>query len=397
LLTLYTMKLQFPSLFFALSLLVLATSCGYTVGVSFDEGKLETPEEKKAKLQELKSAKMEIEGYIAKLEKELGDEGKTVQLKNVIADSVSKGAFQHYIEVQGNVETDQNVLVNPEFSGVITSVRVEEGQRVSAGQVIATIDAKTLRKNMDELKTRLELAEDVYQRQKKLWGQKIGTEMQYLQAKNNKESLEKSLETLKSQLGQASVKAPISGIVEQLMANKGEMANPAMPVARIVNTSKMEVVADVSEAHLKSVKRGDVVTVDFPVLEESLEAKIDVVGAFIDPKNRTFKVQVKIPNSAGYLKPNVTAVVKIKDFDKNDAVFIPTNLIQQSATGDQYVLLLENKGGKQTVTKRIVKPSIAYKGQSVIEEGLSGGEQIITKGYTEVVPGEEVQLVKNEF
>jgi RND family efflux transporter MFP subunit len=310
---------------------------------------------------------------------------------------VSKGAFQHYIEVQGNVETDQNVLVNPEFSGVITSVRVEEGQRVSAGQVIATIDAKTLRKNMDELKTRLELAEDVYQRQKKLWDQKIGTEMQYLQAKNNKESLEKSLETLKSQLGQASVKAPISGVVEQLMANKGETANPAMPIARIVNTSKMEVVADVSEAHLKSVKRGDVVTVDFPVLEESLEAKIDVVGAFIDPKNRTFKVQVKIPNTAGYLKPNVTAVVKIKDFDKDDAVFIPTNLIQQSATGDQYVLLLENKGGKQTVTKRIVKAGIAYKGQSVIEEGLSGGEQIITKGYTEVVPGEEVQRVKNEF
>jgi RND family efflux transporter MFP subunit len=356
-------------------------------------------EGKKKQLEEYKKQYADLKVNIDAVENELRGQdaiATKVNLKLVETQPVLQKDFAHFIEVQGNVESDKNVSVAPEMNGIILRINVERGQAVSQGQVIAEIDAEPIRKNISELETRLELAKTMFERQENLWKQQIGSEIQYLQAKHSKESLERSLESLKAQLKKAYVKAPINGVVDEIFVKQGEMANPAVPLARVVNLSEVQIKADVSEAYVPSVRKGDAVVVSFPSLQKEIPVRISNVGQFIEPANRTFKVEVRLANKDGFLKPNTLAVVKIKDFEQKNAIVIPTHLIQQSTDGKEFVFVIRQNEKKNVAAKVAIKTGKSYGGETLVIEGLQAEDILISKGYNEVIDGEEVNIQKTE-
>ncbi len=382
-----------PILFFV-SLLFGLTACG-----GGEQKEPQTVAEKEAKVKSLREEMAALQTQIMELEGEIqAESGENPEdaLRKITALPLQKETFKHFVTVQGNVSSNENVLVTPEMSGTIIAVNVKEGDRVKKGQTLLQLDDGTLDKNIAELESRLTLAKQTYDRQKNLWDQKIGTEMQYLQAKNNVEVLEKNIESIQEQRSKTFVKAPISGTVNEVMVNQGELANPATPIARIVNLSKVKVEAEVSEKYLPSLRRGDRVNIKFPVLNESREAKIDFVGDYIDERNRTFKVQVSLSNPDNMLKPNIVAMVEVNDLTKEDAVTVPTNLIQQATDGTKFVWTVVTEGDKKTIKRRNIKPGISYGGRALIEEGLDGTETLVNKGYNEVTEGEEVVVLEEE-
>ena len=382
----YSNKINY--LFFLLALFSVLT-------LSSCDKEPETPEEKKAALDEKRSELMELQGEIAQLESDLGDAAKKEETSKLIeAMPVTSQTFNHYIEVQGTVESDKNVNILPEMPATIVSLKVKEGDRVSAGQVIATLDAGIFNKQVAELQTQLSLATTVYEKRKRLWEQKIGSEIEYLQSENQKQSLENSIATLRQQMRKSVVTSPISGTIDEVYAKQGELANPAMPIARVINVSDVQLVADVSENYLSAVKKGDKVKIFFSALGTEMEEKVTFVGQTINSANRTFKVQINLPNKDGAIKPNLVGTVKINDFQAENAVTIPTNLIQIGTDGSKFVYIVKEEAGKQVAKKVLVKTGMSYEGSTIVNEGLSSTDQIISKGYNEVVDGENVRFIK---
>ncbi|WP_338763107.1 efflux RND transporter periplasmic adaptor subunit [Bernardetia sp. ABR2-2B] len=386
------MKIHFNkiSYFFLVAIfsVTLLSSCG--------EKEPKTPEEKKAALEKKRSELMELQGEIAQLEDDLGEAAKKENPSKLVETMpVKSETFNHYIEVQGTVESDKNVTILPEMPAMIVSLKVKEGQRVSAGQVIATLDAGTFTKQVAELQTQLALATTVYEKRKRLWEQKIGSEIEYLQSQTQKESLENSIATLKEQMRKAVVTSPISGTIDEVYAKQGEQANPAMPIARVVNVSDVQLVADVSENYLSSVRKGDNVKIFFSALGTEMEQKVSFVGQTINTANRTFKVQIDLPNKDGKIKPNLVGTVKINDFQKENAITVPTNLIQLGTDGGKFLYVVKEEGGKKVAKKVTVKTGMSYEGATIVEEGLSATDQVISKGYNEVVDGENIRFAKS--
>ncbi len=356
----------------------------------------ETPEEKKAALDEKRNEMMELQGEIAQLESDLGDAAKKEEVSKLIESMpVTSETFNHYIEVQGTVESDKNVTILPEMPATIVSLKVKEGDRVSAGQVIATLDAGTFNKQVAELQTQLSLATTVYEKRKRLWDQKIGSEIEYLQSQTQKQSLENSIATLKQQMRKSVVTSPISGTIDEVYAKQGELANPAMPIARVINVSDVQLVADVSENYLSAVKKGDKVKIFFSALGTEMEQKVTFVGQTINTANRTFKVQIDLPNKDGAIKPNLVGTVKINDFQKEGAITVPTNLIQIGTDGNKFLYVVKEEGGKKIAKKVTVKTGMSYEGSTIVNEGLSATDEVISKGYNEVVDGENVRFIKS--
>lgn len=258
----------------------------------------------------------------------------------VTTTEVKRQDFSHKIEIQGDVETDQNILINAETSGIITSVRVKEGQKVSKGQTLITIDSEILQRNIEELNTSLELANYMYEKQKALAQQGLGTEVELEQAKNQKESLEQKLKTLKSQQGKAVVKAPFSGVIDEVMVNQGEMASPQVPLIRLVNNKDVKITAGVSENHLSKIKVGTNVDLIFPTLNDTvIHSKVSYTGNYIDPTNRTFRIHIEIKNNK-VLLPNQLAKIKITDFELDSALVINKNAILQDTDNNDYIYQL---------------------------------------------------------
>ncbi len=357
--------------------------------------KLQSLEEKKVKLNALREKSTELVLQIKKLEKEinaLSSEDSKQKLKKITATILQIETFEHYIESQGNVDSEQNVQVVPQLGGVILKKYVEEGQKVSKGQVLVEIDAENIRRNMAEIKTRLTLASTIYDRQKNLWEQKIGSEVQYLQAKNEKEVLHKTLETLESQLEKAYVKSPINGILDEFFTNPGETASPQFALARVVNLSRVKVTAEVSESYIPNVHKGDTVWVRFTELGLEESVPIKQIGRFINPANRTFKIQIQVNNQQGWLRPNTLAVVKIRDFVLKHALTIPSHLIQKSTDGKLFVYTVVQQNNNHIICKVIIETSKSYQGKTVVTKGLTAGDRLVVEGYNEVINKELVNL-----
>lgn len=357
-----------------------------------------TIEAKKKQLEKHKEELVTLKSQIEKLENELAKEtsvDEKANLRRVTTLKVLKSAFAHFVEVPGDVSSDQNVMVAPEMSGVVVKTYVEEGDYVTRGQKIAALDVEVIKKQIEEVKTGLSLAQTLYEKQERIWKQNIGSEVQYLQAKNNVESLTKKLESLNTQLSKGVVVAPISGTIDEIFPNKGEMAPVGQPLARIMNLNIVDISAEVSEAYSRSLEKGDTVLVKFPMLEMEKELIIDNIGQYINPKNRTFKILMKMDNRKEHLKPNTMAMVKIKDYATTDVISVPTNLVQHSTDGTTFMYVVEPKGGKDIVKKVSVKTGRSYAGYTMIESGLNDGVTIVNKGYSEVINGEEVNVVKD--
>jgi membrane fusion protein (multidrug efflux system) len=349
---------------------------------------------KRDELNELKSQQTELTTKIKTLEADLAKlepkKQENERIKDVSVAPLSASTFKHFVELQGTIDAKNNVQVSPKSGGVLTSVYVKEGDQVRAGQAIAKVDDQLLRESMAELKTQLSLANTIYEKQASLWKQQIGTEIQYLQAKNNKESLERRMSTLNAQLGQSTVTAPISGVVDQVMVKIGQSAAPGMPLVRIVNLSQLKVVAKVADTYSGSVRKGDAVQIEFPDLKKTLNSRISFVATTVDPLSRTFTIEAPLP-SDNALKPNMLARIKINDETKANAIVINQNLIQSTENG-QLVYVAVNEGGKKVAKARTVKTGQSYGGQIAVTQGLQAGDQIVTAGYQDLVDGQAISF-----
>ncbi len=349
--------------------------------------------DKETQLNELRQQQANISKQIATLESELAAENPDQSLgkaKDVIITELKPQPFNHYIQTQGRIEAEDNISVSAKSMGVIVQVYVKEGQQVTKGQALAQIDNALVLTNIESMKTQLELARTVYERQKNLWDQKIGTEVQFLQAKANKENLENQLEMLKEQNEMNKIKSPINGTVDKVFVKAGENIAPGMPAARVVNMSDLKLAANVSEAFVTSVKTGNKAIVHVPELGKDIEARVTFVGRTIDPLSRTFSVEVQLPSHPD-LRPNMTGVVKVIYHTEPTAMVVPINIVQ--TVNDQKVIFVAEQSGKSFVAKRrIVTVGGVFNNFAQIDSGLNAGEKIITFGYQGLSDGELVKM-----
>jgi membrane fusion protein, multidrug efflux system len=349
--------------------------------------------DKKARLEKLKSQHADLTKEIEKLEGEISAENpdavKKVKAKEVNVTELAPQKFDHYVQTQGRVESENNVTVSAKMPGVLTQVYVQEGDAVNKGQVLAQVDNAVILNSIESMKAQLDLATSVYNRQKNLWDQKIGTEVQYLQAKTNKESLEKQLASLQEQNEMTRIKAPISGTVDEVIARVGENAAPGAPAFRVVNASDLKIKADVSEAYVTQIKKGNKVIVSIPELKKDIQATITFVGKTIDPLSRTFDVEMKLPSHPD-LRPNMTATIKMIFKTENAATVIPVNVIQN--INDEKIVYVAETEGNQTVAKRKVITVDGVFGGMAQVQGLNEGDKVITVGYQGLNDGDFVKI-----
>lgn len=339
--------------------------------------------EQKTKLEKELAA---VTAEIKALEKASGK--ITVQQKtaHVTIEKLQPITFQHYIEVQGKVTSDNNANISAKTAGEIKRIYVKKGQSVKKGTLLASIDVNALTKGRDELKTGLEFATQVYEKQKGLWDQKIGTEIQFLQAKNNKESLEAKLATLNEQIAFGSVVAPASGVIEEVYPKEGETAAPGAPMFRLIGQGESKITADISEAYSSLVKEGNQAEVFFPGLNKTIQTTVKVVGDEISATNRTFNVDLRLPNVPG-VKSNMIAYVRIKDYEAKKTLQVPVSTIQKAQEGNFVFVAKDGKAAKQ-----IVKTGKTYKGLAEVLDGLKPGMELITSGHQDLIEGQPVQF-----
>ncbi|MCK0161030.1 efflux RND transporter periplasmic adaptor subunit [Allomuricauda sp. F6463D] len=307
--------------------------------------------------------------------------------------------FDHYLELQGDVMTKQNVLIYPEMSGTLNKVYVEKGQKVSKGQLLATIDDGGLSSQLAQLKTQTELSKTTFERQKRLWEQNIGSEIQYLQAKTNFEAQENAVKQLESQVAKSSIRAPFTGIIDNVIKDEGTVVGPGAgsEVFRIVNLSNMYIEVDVPESHLPNVTSGKDVKVYFPVLGDSVSTKIRQTGNFINPSNRSFTAEIPVPSHDGKIKPNLTARVLINDYTSDNAILIPQSILSENADGEQYVFLVEADSiQNDPVAKKVVIKTGKTQGDYVeVLSGINDGDAIIDEGARSVKENQKVKIKNN--
>jgi membrane fusion protein, multidrug efflux system len=352
-----------------------------------------TPDDKKAQLEKLKTQQADIAKQVEQLEKELKsstpDSAKTAKTKDVAAMEITPSKFDHYVQTQGSVEAEDNILVSSKTMGVVSNVFVTEGQQVSRGQALAQLDNAVIKQSIEGMKSQLELATSVYNRQKNLWDQKIGTEVQFLQAKSGKESLERQLASLQEQSDMSRITAPISGTVDEVVAKVGENLAPGMPAFRVVNTSDLKLKASVSEAYVTNIKKGNRVSISIPELNKEIEGKVIFVGKNIDPLSRTFNVEVKLPADKD-LRPNMTATVKVIFRTEASAMVVPINVIQ-TLNNEKVVYIAETTGNKTVARKKVLKVEGVYGNQAQVN-GLNPGDKVITIGYQGLNDGDPIKL-----
>ena len=347
--------------------------------------------EKKKELKELEKLVNKLQTDIEKEEPPKEKDKKTVSVKKL-----EKRDFLKFSEVQANVEADDLIAASSETGGRILNMKWKEGDYIKKGALVASLDMESINKQIAELQTSRSLAQDVFDRQKRLWDQKIGTEIQFLQAKNNLERIDKSMETIKHQLTKANVYAPSSGYVEMVIAKKGEMTGPGTPILQILNTGKLKVVASLPERFLGKIKRGQMVDINFPAIEKDIKAKVSQLGRTIDPANRTFKVEINLPNSKGQLKPNLLATILVNDYKSEDMVVIPLELVQEEISGKQFVLVKNADKEDFIATKMYVETGETYDGEVEVLDGLEGNEEIIVDGARSLREGELINVVEKE-
>ena len=371
-------------IFALLTVTLLMTSCSKeknttSVETVIAEGNLDAL---KSKRNEVLKSYDSIGNILAKLETAISEKDTLKRLPLVTSYMVKDTLFKHYIDIQGDVDTKENLIIYPEFSGTLTNVYVKEGQAVTKGQVLARIDDGGLSSQLAQMQTQYDLAKTTYERQKRLWDQNIGSETQYLQAKATMEGLDNSVNQMKAQLAKTTVRAPFSGTIDEVITDQGQVVTPGgSQLMRIVSLKNMYVKASIPENYLGTIEKGTKVNVLFPSLGKAINGTVRQVGNFINPNNRTFEVEIAIPNEDQMIKPNLVANLEINDYSNENALIIPDNVLQENARGDKFVYVidsLENSEGK--VSKTQVETGMSYDGFIEILSGLIEGQTIVKDG-----------------
>ena len=318
----------------------------------------------------------------------------TIAVKTLVTViTVKDTVFKHYIDLQGNVETKENILIQPEISGNLMSLYVKAGQHVNKGQILAKIDDSGMSQQLSGLETQYELAKTTYEKQKNLWNQKIGSEIQYLQAKTQMVSLQKSVAQLKTQLEKTNIKAPFTGIIDDVFVERGQIVAPnPQGLMRIVNLNNMFVTTSVPETNIGKLKVGDPVEVAITSLGKKITGKIRQVGSYINPSNRTFGIEISVPNTEKLLRPNQVAKLKIADYTNPKTTVVPAGVVQKDAQGNQFVFVVEKNNKNISVAKKtIVKTGQTSDNRTEILEGLSELETVVSEGADSVSDGMSIE------
>ncbi|WP_250435432.1 efflux RND transporter periplasmic adaptor subunit [Hanstruepera flava] len=352
----------------------------------------------RAKKDEISNKQLELAEQIKLLDEEISklDTNKKVSL--ITTFTAKEEVFDHYLELQGNVTTKTLLTITPEYNGILTHVYVKEGQKVSKGQTLAKIDDGGLSQQLAQMQIQTELAKTTYERQKRLWDQNIGSEIQYLQAKSNYEAQEKAISQLNQQIAKTVVKAPFSGTIDDIITEEGNVvAAGTSPLMRLVNLNDMYVETEVPESHLTTVTKGKKVLVELPVLGETIDTKIRQASDFINPANRTFKIEVPVPNKDKTIKPNLTAKLKINDYTNPKAILIPQSIISENAHGEQYIYVVKDKKDNIGTTQRVIIKTGKTQGDFIeILDGLKVNDEIIQEGARSVKEGQSVEVINLE-
>ncbi|MCQ6956658.1 efflux RND transporter periplasmic adaptor subunit [Mucilaginibacter aquariorum] len=344
------------------------------------------PKDKKTELADLQKQQAELNTKITKLQAEVGTTDSTKAIEVGVVE-VKTGSFTNYVQIQGKIDAQDNVTAYPQSPGTITAIYVKPGQHVSKGQVLVQLDNSTQRQTIAQNEATVELNQTLYNRQKNLWDQKIGTEVQFLQAKTTLEASKKALSALREQAAMYRITSPINGTVDQMDLKLGQVAQPGTTGIRIVNADVLKVKADVPESYAGRVGTGNEVLILVPDAKDSLKTKVTFAAKAIDPTSRSFAVEIKLPERKT-LRPNMTAIIKIADYSKNNAVVIPVKAIQKSEEGD-YVFVDESGIAK----RKPVKVGVTYGGRSEILSGLKAGEQLVTEGAADIEDGDKVKVL----
>ncbi|MGA9271531.1 MAG: efflux RND transporter periplasmic adaptor subunit [Lutimonas sp.] len=352
----------------------------------------------RAKKAEVIAEQNRIKEQVQLLDDAIAQLDENTKIPLITTYEVNHEVFTHYLELQGNVTTKDLLVVYPEYSGILTNVYVTEGQKVKKGQVLARIDDGGLSQQLAQLKIQSELSKTTFERQQRLWDQKIGSEMQYLQAKSNYESQAQAIAQLEQQVAKTVVTAPFSGTIDDVMSEQGSVVMPGQtPLMRIVSLDNMYIVTDVPEKYVANIERNKKVLVDFPILNKQMESKIRQVGDFIDPNNRTFKVEISVPNNDNSIKPNLTAKLNINDYTNPEALLIPQSVISENASGEQYIYIVKDKEGEDAVAQKITIETGLTQGDVIeVLAGLESGTEIILEGARSVNDGQKVRIINSE-
>ncbi|AFL80923.1 RND family efflux transporter, MFP subunit [Aequorivita sublithincola DSM 14238] len=348
----------------------------------------------KAKRAELNKQQRDLKTDIDKLNEYIDSHEKKERPVLITAEVIKDTIFKHYVEVQGNVETNQNVVLNAEYSGVLISVYVKEGQRVSRGQRLAKIDDGGMSSQVAQQEAQLALAKTTFERQEKLWNQKIGSEIQFLQAKTNYEAAKNATQQMRSQLGKTVITAPFSGIIDEIIADPGQVVSPGQtPIIRLVNLSDMYVKASIPENYLRNIKKGTKVKVNLASINEEFTGTVRQVSNYINPNNRSFDIQVEIPNKDGLVKPNLIATVKVNDYSAENAITVPENILQENAAGETIAYLYQPVNDSIGIAKRvIIETGLSYENHTEVKSGLKKGDTIIKEGAKTLRDGQKVTI-----
>lgn len=384
-----------------LTISIILASCGGDPGKKsadevISEGNLENIRIKRS---EIKAKQSEIQNELKKLDDAIKALDKRDNSALVTTLTVSDTLFRHFIEIQGNVTTKLNVIIYPEFQGTLTRVLVKEGDRVSKGQVLARIDDGGLGSQLSQLEVQSQLARTTYERQQRLWEQKIGSEIQYLQAKANYEAAQNAVDQLRSQLNKTNIRAPFSGVIDDVITDQGTVVSPGQGIFRIVNLKNMYIKADVPERYLTTVLPGKDVEVELPMIGETINSKVRQTGNYINPNNRSFSIEVDVPNDNGKVKPNLTARLHINDYTNENALLVPLSVISENAKGEQYVYTVSSNTGETAsmqnsfASRKIITTGVTQGNYIEVLSGLTKGEVIIVEGARSVKDGQEVKII----
>lgn len=360
--------------------------------ILFSCGKKEEPTNND--LARLKAERAKLQEQITQLDDAISklDTIKQEALVSVVA--VKDTVFTHYIDIQGNVTTKEDIIIQPEVSGTLVYLNAKAGQNVSKGQVLARVDDGGMSQQVAQLETQLALAKTTYERQKRLWDQKIGSEIQFLQAKTNMESMQKQVSQMKAQLAKTVIRAPFTGTIDQVNVERGQVVAPgASGLMRIVRLSDMYVETSIPEIYIGKVKNGTPVQVALPSLNKNYSGKIRQVGNYINPENRSFGIEVAVPNPDNMLRPNQVAKLKIVDYVNKSAAVVPSNVVQEDAKGNKFVFVATNVSGKTGTAKKVpVKVGQNSDNMTEILEGLNGGDMVVTEGVNELSEGMKINF-----
>lgn len=341
----------------------------------------------------LNTQKGEIEQAIEKIQKYQNEHGDKPINTQVSTMNVKDTVFTHYVELQGSVDTKQNITIMPEMAGLLTQVYVKEGQNVSAGQVLAKIDDGGLSQQIQQMQVQEQLAKTTFERQKRLWDQNIGSEIQYLQAKANYEAQSKAISSMQKTIAKTTVRAPFSGTIDDVITEQGTVVSPGMSqLFRLVSLKDMYINVDVPETYITSITKGTDVTVEFPVLGESMKSKIRQTSNYINPANRSFSIEIPVSNKSGMVKPNLTAKLKINDYTAENAILVPLSVISENQDGEQYVMIATQNDNGLVAMRRKVETGKASGDLIEIIAGLKAGDKVITEGARTVKEGQLIDI-----